>query len=128
MNNKMRLNLTGSAFAISLIIYYLICYFLDSSGHKPAGDIDQATANIMLGVFVLFSASSAGLILLLKNIMKKKQLNDQQKFKFYMLIFGLCDAPGVMGILLYFLTANMTYFYILAGMSLILLAVFWPRD
>ncbi len=34
MKNKLRLNIIGSACIMSIVIYYLICYFPENGGHK----------------------------------------------------------------------------------------------
>lgn len=89
------------------------------------------TANIM-AVFFIFSGIFITLfIIIVRNKLNKERdkggMITQSEFILRLLLLFLYTTPAVCGFLIFLMTMNMNYLYILGSVSLLLSAVFFPR-
>lgn len=120
--------MTGLPMVGSLFFYWVLVRFI-----IPPGQAHPESLSPMRIILYAMAVGKVVVILTVKKIMLAKKPQEKltaliTKLKTSMMVtLGLCEAPALYGVILYFTQGTRQDFYILAGYSLLLFAVFFPR-
>lgn len=115
---------------VSLGIYAAVVEFLSARGGlgEPVAAVDIVRyAVVGLAVALLL------IVRVVRGALLQKSARDDlasllgRLIRSAIVTGALCEVPGVLGLVLFFLTAQTADFYLLAGMSIIMWAIYFPR-
>ena len=116
----------------SMISILFVCWALTQFVHLPGKTSQDAIVWIRCLLYLIAAASFATIVFLKKIFLQKNPQDNLStlitKLKMSAIItFGICETPGIYGLVLYFIGGSRTDFYVLAVYSLVLFAIFYPR-
>lgn len=122
--------ITGGVFIFSVFVYAFIGLVFLLPAREP-----RSGTEILSYVFYAFSLSLFAVIPLIRKIaMKVPIVSSPSADPFFLRLhtsalvtLWWCQLPAILGLVLIILTGKATSFYILAGISLVQFAVFFPR-
>jgi F0F1-type ATP synthase membrane subunit c/vacuolar-type H+-ATPase subunit K len=126
--------LIGAAMGGSLIFYFILVKVLESRGIMD-GDITYENSSLDLMRVVIYGASImlAFTMSIVRGMMlrsvKGESIEDlvNKLFRSAIVTLALCEAPAILGLMLYFIGRLYFDFYILLAFSLVLFFFYFPR-
>jgi hypothetical protein len=126
--------LIGAAMGASLILYFIIVKMLESRGIAPQSILGEDTS---LDVIRLVVYGSSIMLIFLISFMRSVMLRSvagesieelvNKLFRAGIITLSLCEAPAILGLVLYFIGRMYFDFYILLAFSLVLFFFYFPR-
>lgn len=116
------------AMAGSLFIYAGIAHILRSSEFLPEPMILTQLTFLRYGFYILALSIFVLVLWLRKTLLSLEAIRpqvlqgenvEQIIVRGHVILFALCEVPGILGLVLFFLSRSLQDFYLLAGLSLL---------